>query len=265
MDIETFVIGAIARDLIFEYVYDRKIRRATEDVDFGVAVENWKQYEYLKASLAKTRSFKFDQKIEQRMWWKSEHGEMKIDLIPFGGVETEQGEIAFPPNGDFEMNIAGFAEVYQDSIEIELSDGFKVKIASLSGLALLKFIAFNDRPHVRRRDIQDIWFIARNYMEADNEYRLYDKTQDGDLLTDDFDYELCGARLLGRDIAKMLNDKTQKIVVKLLSEETDGGRLIKLADIINSEGLKDEDRYDNIMRTFCELRTGITEMTGHLR
>jgi predicted nucleotidyltransferase len=57
LDIETFIIGAIARDLIFEYVYKAEIKRATEDIDFGVAVESWAKYEKLKQALAGTGSF----------------------------------------------------------------------------------------------------------------------------------------------------------------------------------------------------------------
>jgi len=38
LDIPAFIVGATARDLIFEYVYEADIQGATEDVDFGVAV-----------------------------------------------------------------------------------------------------------------------------------------------------------------------------------------------------------------------------------
>ncbi len=45
-----FVIGAAARDLMFEYVYDARFQRATEDLDFGVAVATWADYDNLKTS-----------------------------------------------------------------------------------------------------------------------------------------------------------------------------------------------------------------------
>lgn len=56
-EIKAFVVGATARDLIFEYVYDAKIYRATEDIDFGVAVGSWKEYELLKKALIETKKF----------------------------------------------------------------------------------------------------------------------------------------------------------------------------------------------------------------
>lgn len=38
MKIPSFIVGATARDIILEYVYQAGIRRATKDIDFGVAV-----------------------------------------------------------------------------------------------------------------------------------------------------------------------------------------------------------------------------------
>lgn len=258
LDIKTFVIGAIARDLIFEYVYDAKIRRATEDIDFGVAVRSWNEYEKLRKSLIETEKFKDDKKIQQRIWWKSGTDEMKIDLVPYGGVESPKGEIAFPPDNDFVMNTNGFAEAFDSSSRLEITDDLIIQIASLAGLAMLKFVAYNDRPQERRRDLQDIFFIAKNYMEADNENRLYD--ENADLLEDEnFDYRTCGARLLGRDIASLLNDETQDIVIKILSEEKGGRKLQNFADEIYSSGFRDIERYDDILEILRELKRGISE------
>jgi predicted nucleotidyltransferase len=41
LDISFFVCGALARDIILHNVFDIEIKRATEDVDFGVMVEDW--------------------------------------------------------------------------------------------------------------------------------------------------------------------------------------------------------------------------------
>jgi hypothetical protein len=65
--------------------------------------------------------------------------------------------------------------------------------------------------------------------------------------------------LLGRDIAPLLNDKAQAIVTRILAEETDGGNLQKFADVIYSDGLSDESKYEAILNVLRELRKGITE------
>ncbi len=264
LNIPAFVVGATARDLIFEYVYEADILRATEDIDFGIAVGNWTDYEKIKKSLIDTKKFRDDGKNEQRIWWIGEKESMKIDLVPYGGLESPQGKIAFPPDGGFQMSTMGFAEAFENSILLEMTEDFTVNVVSLPGLALLKFIAYNDRPHERRRDIQDIWFIAKNYMKVEAEERLFDENaSDGDLLLDEtFEYETCGARLLGRDIARLLNEDTRTILTRIMAEEKDGGRLEAFADVIQSDGLYDDDRYKNILKTLRELRRGITERSA---
>lgn len=67
MEIPSFIVGATARDIILEYIYDAGIRRATKDIDFGVAVESWTQYERLKNALLSTGKFRADNRIEQRL------------------------------------------------------------------------------------------------------------------------------------------------------------------------------------------------------
>ena len=256
-EIKAFVIGAAARDLIFEYIYEAEIRRKTEDIDFGIAVESWTHYESLKNYLIETGKFKDDPKNEQRIRWKTGGAEMKIDLVPFGGVENPEGEIAFPPDGDFVMSTIGFAEAFADSILLEIDEKLTVKIASLAGIVLLKFIAYNDRPTQRRRDTQDIFFIAKNYLDAGNDDRLYET--DADLLDDNFNYETAGARILGRDLKSILTAETKTIIAKLLTDESSGGSLEKFADINAREELNDEDRYKVILETFRQLKTGIFE------
>lgn len=235
LSIDTFIVGATARDLIFEYVYGAKVYRATEDIDFGVAVGNWQEYEQLKSSLCETKEFKIDKRYEQRILWESHEHKMKIDLVPYGNLEAPDGKIAFPPNGDFVMSTVGFREAYENSILLEITDNLTVRVASLPALAMLKFVAYGDRPQERRRDVLDLWFIANNYMDAGNDDRIYDeKASDADLLLEgDFNYRTCGARLLGRDIAHLLNERTKDIISGILSEEAAGGGLQRAADIID--------------------------------
>jgi len=50
--IDYMVVGATARDILMTHVFGIDTRRATHDVDFAVAVENWDQFEQLKSALA---------------------------------------------------------------------------------------------------------------------------------------------------------------------------------------------------------------------
>src|SRR5215469_14016224 len=57
MKLGYFVCGAAARDILLLHVYGIETGIATLDVDFGVAVENWEQFEGIKAGLIKTARF----------------------------------------------------------------------------------------------------------------------------------------------------------------------------------------------------------------
>lgn len=257
LNILSFVVGATARDLILEYVYQSGIRRATKDIDFGVAVESWEQYERLKKALIKTGKFRSDGKIEQRLWWTGSGENMKIDLVPYGGVESPIGTVTFSPTG-FEMNTSGFAEAYEDALTLKISKDLQIRIVSLAGLAVLKFIAYDDRPQQRQTDLSDILFLMETYLEAGNEERLY---ADDNLLNDEnFDLRSVGARMLGRDMAKLLTGQTLKTILKHLSESDEkNGGLNKIAETINYREKGFEENFVAIVRLLQQLKLGITE------
>ncbi len=210
-----------------------------------------------KNPLIETGNFKDDKKIGQTIWWEKDSNKISIDLVPYGGVESTVKEIAFPPDEDFVMNTNGFAEAFENSIILQVEENFTVKVASLAGLVLLKFIAYNDRPQQRKRDLQDIYFIAKNYLEAGNEDRLYN--ENADLLDDNFDYRTCGARLLGRDVCLLLNEDSRKIILDTMKDDKDGGKMQKFADVIYQDGLHDMENYNEILNVLKQLQTGIKE------
>lgn len=257
MKIPVFIVGATARDIILEYVYQAGVRRATDDIDFGVAVENWEQYEKLKSALISTGKFRADSKMEQRLWEVRGRNEIKIDLVPYGGIESPVGTVTFPPT-EFEMNTKGFAEAYQNSLKLEINETAQIRIVSLPGLVILKFVAYDDRPFERQTDLQDIWFIMKNYLDAGNEDRLY---ADTDLLNDEnFNFQTVGARLLGRDLAHLLNEQTEKIMLAHLSEdEKESSNLFKISEIVNYRERRFSEDLNEIIEIFQELKRGILE------
>ena len=66
---------------------------------------------------------------------------MPVDLIPFRGVESAHGTIAWPPGRDIVMNVAGFEEALASSVLIEIEAKLTVPVASVAGLTLLKLAA----------------------------------------------------------------------------------------------------------------------------
>jgi predicted nucleotidyltransferase len=69
MKLNYFLCGAMARDILLWHVHGIKTGRATSDVDFAVAVKDWKQFDEIKTRLTETRKFKTANKMEQRLYY----------------------------------------------------------------------------------------------------------------------------------------------------------------------------------------------------
>lgn len=218
LGIPFFVVGAMARDLIFERGYGLKSTRATEDIDFGVHVSDWSQYHRLTEGMISTGDFT-ETKQKQRLIYKEN---LKIDIVPFGLIKDDNHDISWPPEQDFKMNVLGFEEAYEHSLPVKLSADFEsiILFASPTGLAILKIIAWDDRtPDLRNKDAKDLSYITRNYLDAGNDDRLYNEEQD--LFEEEgYDYELAGARLLGRDMARVSQPDTKTAILRILESQT---------------------------------------------
>ncbi len=118
------------------------VRRATNDIDFGIVVETWDEFARLREALITDEGFQAHPHQQQRLL--HEEGAI-IDLVPFGNLEQATGLIVWPPDFAVKMSTVGFREAYANSIEVRLAADLVVKVASLAGLALLKIIAWSDR------------------------------------------------------------------------------------------------------------------------
>ncbi len=222
-----FVCGATARDILLKHVHCIETGIATEDVDFGVAVENWEQFENIKARLIKTGRFESAKKMAQRLYYKSnaKSGGYPIDIIPFGGVEQPPKSIAWPPDMDEVMNVVGYQEALANTLEIQVEDGFVVPIISLPGLAILKLFAWADRGAQNSKDARDLLLLFRQYANAGNQDRLYEEAIDV-LESVDHDVDLAGSQLLGRDVRAIASAATHAQIIKLLADTNTMDKLV---------------------------------------
>ena len=223
--IECMIIGATARDILLTHVFGVPPRRATYDVDFAVAVENWDQFEQLKSRLSAKKGFDASERMKQRLYYRShendygDHG-YPLDLVPFGGVAHNTNEIAWPPDMQVTMNVAGYQEVLRSAEQVELASGCIAKLASLAGLAILKLIAWSDRGSSNPKDAHDLYQIMTKYADAGNADRLYGA--EFTLLEQvDYDPEIAGACLLGKDTALLASETTYPQLMAILEQDYD--------------------------------------------
>lgn len=192
-NLKPLVVGALARDLWLHYGHDIEITRATEDVDFALAVD-WRGFSEARNALVATGLFEPVRNVPHEL----RHGNGWIDLIPFGAVERVDGTIAWPPSGDEVMEVLGYAEANAAAIPVALPLGQTVQAASLPMLTVVKVLAWKDRHRTTQgKDAVDLALIMRRYLEAGNLDRLY--ADFAYVINENFDFEPTGAWLLGRD------------------------------------------------------------------
>jgi predicted nucleotidyltransferase len=249
-----FLIGATARDMLLAG-HDIPTYRATLDIDVGAKVPNWEKFNKLKKGLVETGIFTLA-KEEQRLKYK---GNIEIDIIPFGAISSKNQHIIWPSQ-ETVMHVLGFEETYKHAqfVRLRSKPALDVKLVTLPGLAVMKIFSWRDKYPERKKDATDLFLIIRHYTDAGNFERI--PAEMPDLLeSDDFDYVRAGARLLGRDIANILNPATKKEVLDIIERETaeqDRYRLIE--DMLRSDIGRISD-FDSILSLLEELKTGILE------
>lgn len=219
LDIPFFVVGAFAREIIFEYIHQIPSPRITEDIDIGVEVENWDEFQRLKSTLL-DRKVLTETKAPHR--FVATGSSMIVDILPYGGISGESKTISWPPDHDMVMSMLGFEEAYRSALNVRLNlkPVLDILIPSVPALAILKLISWNDAYPSRERDAQDLLFILENYDATGIEAQLYDAHVP--LLTEEeYDTRLASVRLLGRDIAHLCGAETLTTLTKILSRETD--------------------------------------------
>lgn len=91
-----------------------------------------------------------------------------------------------------------------------------INVASSTGIALLKLLAWESRKASTTKDAEDLYFIIRHYIDLGNQENLQTNHED---LFDDID--TAHARLLGRDLLALCSPQTLSTVKTILDRETD--------------------------------------------
>lgn len=222
LELPVFVVGAVARIILLEHIHGLSAGRATTDVDFAFALDHWAQFDAIKALLLENPGFTASEHIAHRVYYRPPGLEpsYKVDLIPFGGIEASANTITWPPDMAIMMNVAGFSDAFSAAVNVQVSPGTAIAVASLPGIAILKLFAWADRRHDNAKDAIDLNTLLRSYHEAGNHDRIYeDERALAALEAVDYDPELAGAWLMGNDVATMASTATLTDLEPLLQGE----------------------------------------------
>lgn len=248
LGIRYFLVGATAREIILRGVFGLPSGRRSADVDFGIASKDWAEFERLQAALVATGRFEKSDRIKQRAYYRlSESHRVMVDLIPFGGVEEPNGTLAWPPDKDTVLNVAGFADGLASAVTVEIADGLCVPVASVAGLAILKLLAWAGRRNETNQDAADLFKILKDYASAGNEERLYSDEQ-AMLEAANFDVDIAGAQLLGADVARLATSHAADGISRLLDSDSDVEAL--MAHVVQSASSIDAPRCSTLVSAF---------------
>ncbi|WP_031442325.1 hypothetical protein [Arenibacter algicola] len=217
-NIDFYLVGAIARDVWMTAINEIPPSRITRDIDFAVFIEDNRSYKSLKDYLIEIEHFQPSKENNFVLLWQ---GRMQVDLLPFGNIEDENFKVSIEGTGGTSLNMPGFMEIYENGLpEVELEGKHRFKFCNLPGIVILKLIAWEDRPEIRRDDLKDILTILTHFFEMYTD-QIYEHHSDlfGD---DDFGLNLIAARVMGREMKKIgiRNEKLNERLTNLLEKNT---------------------------------------------
>jgi len=199
LNLSMILIGAGARLIIFDQRFGEG--RRTKDWDFAISIDSWETYRKLRETLIDGDSPHF-KSTKQLHKFRHIETDIEIDIVPFGAIGEPDQQIYWSDSSNF-MSVFGFAEALLSAKTININD-LEIKIIDLSAFVVLKIFAWGDRKDRTNKDLEDIDFVLSKY---EDDSRVFDELAE-ELANEVVDFLDANIYLLGRDIYKMLEEKT---------------------------------------------------------
>lgn len=258
-DIDFYIVGAVARDIWMTQVYNEPDHRTTKDLDLAVFISDLPVYEALQAWLTEREGFVLAQSSAFCLLYPATTGNVVVDLMPFGAIADEQGDVYLTGRGMERISTVGFAEVLAEAATVATPTGEQWRVVTLPGMVALKLVAWQDRPEKRGKDATDIWNLLAVYFDLveDEVYTDHLDLFGEDDTTDPTDFKLLvGARVLGRQVGQLLAaGPVRTRLLALLATELALDERSRLARDMSRTG----PTFDTCLAALAALRTGLDE------
>jgi predicted nucleotidyltransferase len=206
--LRVLLIGAIARQLVFDQRNSKTAYRATRDVDTVVRVSGWEEFNALVAEMVATGGFSHMGGHQFRYRDGTE-----VDLLPFGGVADPSCNLTWE-GADRAMSLEGLETADSNSESIELN-GIHVRVANLPSLLALKLFAFRDRHARTSKDLSDLIYIFAN-----GSYVLMDRVyKELNFELTELDFDQLGPFLLGQDVNRIVPQSERDALIAILEKQ----------------------------------------------
>lgn len=258
--IDFYIVGAVARDIWLTQIYGEPDRRITKDLDLAIFIHDTAEYEALQAWLVEQEGFILAQSSAFCLLYPSApgSGNVTVDLMPFGAIADEAGDVYFSDRGMERISTVGFTEVLAEAATVTIPTGEQWRVVTLPGIVVLKLVAWQDRPE-RGKDAVDVWNLLAVYFDlvTNDVYATH-----LDLLTEEETPDtgnltlLVGARVLGRQVQQLLAGRpVQAHLLTLLADQLALAEASPLARTMSRQG----PEIATCLATLQALRTGMEE------
>ncbi len=253
LNIPYLIVGAMARDIVLVHGFGAAIERGTRDIDFGIQVASWSDFDQLQKLLI-DQGFspsKEPQRLVSPEDWDLDIG--YIDLVPFGALSDAGDLIAWPPKGEIKMSVLGFPEALANAtqVRIDADPELIVPVASPPGMALLKLVAWGDRDIAERpKDAQDLLYLMSTYLKINA--MVNEAYESGAMDRFDHEFDPVGAYLLSLHAKHIAAPATADRIAEILQDETSSEALLldmargRDADLVGAQ-------LDAFRQGFCSL------------
>ena len=258
--IDFYIVGAVARDIWMTQIYDEPSRRMTKDLDLAVFLNDTAAYGALQTWLVEREGFVRAPSSAFCLLYPlaAGAGNVTVDLMPFGAIADEAGDVYFAGRGMERISTVGFAEVLAEAATVATPTSEQWRIVTLPGIVVLKLIAWQDRPE-RGKDATDVWNLLVVYFDliTDDVYATH-----FDLLAEEETPDtanlalLVGARVLGRQVRALLADSPVRTrLLALLADQLVLGEQSPLARTMSRQG----PELATCLAALTALRTGMAD------
>jgi predicted nucleotidyltransferase len=191
-----FLIGGQAMERLFRAAR-MDAPRTTEDIDMAVRSPTLDAF---RTALQELEKEGFTASELPYRWIKMPEG-MAFDLIPYGPwTRKEEADL-----GNVVLSVKGMRLVGERAFQVLEWNGAQVPVVTVEGLLILKWIAWQERPEHRIKDLQDSAHLLVRYWDL-HETLIY-ATYTDVFADDPFDTRTAGVRVCGRRLGNILADE----------------------------------------------------------
>ncbi len=234
-DIRFCLIGATA----LGFHLDRTWRK-TNDIDFTLSVA----MNAFPAGLDRLVGWKRHRTREHE--WHGPGG-VQIDVLPAGDDLLKAGEVLW--KSGHRMSLVGMRLAFETAADTPIAKDLRIAVPSLCSLALLKMVAYLDRPHERERDLADLAHVLEEYVVHSDE-RVY-----GENIPSEIELERRPSFLFGADLGALVNATERAVVDRFIglargsAAYTTRARLLRLGPV-RWRNKDDEVELDALLSAF---------------